>query len=182
MADGPARHTDLDPLDDEWEKFQANGCPDWWLLAKYVGQAARSFPYQPFRGMSTAGGVTELDGRATDGLRAEQASSSVELQQCASHSSNEQHQQVLTAARAHSMQPSCHTGKEPAAGAGAPAASTTAGQGGLPDALPTLPCRAESGTTAAAAAPATCGLKGIFGCNGGCTPTCTASHTADQMG
>jgi hypothetical protein len=34
----------------QWEKFAKDGCPDWWLMAKYThGWLARTFPYVPFK-------------------------------------------------------------------------------------------------------------------------------------
>ena len=65
-----------------------------------------------------------------------------------------------------------------AATGSSPSRSTT-----LPDALPTCPARATAGPAATEGpAPAACGLKGIFGCNGGCTPACSAALPADQKG
>ncbi|WIA31519.1 hypothetical protein OEZ86_002411 [Tetradesmus obliquus] len=40
----------VDDIDEQWEKFSKDGCPDWWLMAKYThGWLARTFPYVPFR-------------------------------------------------------------------------------------------------------------------------------------
>jgi hypothetical protein len=42
----------------QWEKFAKDGCPDWWLMAKYThGWLARTFPYVPFK-VSSAGNAT----------------------------------------------------------------------------------------------------------------------------
>lgn len=176
MPDGPLRApAGPDPLDDEWERFQANGCPDWWLLAKYVSQAACSFPYVP-RGLSAIPGSIALD--TQDSRRA--AASDPGMRALAPAAVELQHKHSKDAA-----QPGQPSQSSPGAAAGKQA-TVTAQQvsqdtvesnpdspGAVPDALPTS-LHSLAVVPPGAAAPAACGLKGIFGCSGGCTPPCSA--------
>jgi hypothetical protein len=157
-----------DPLDDEWERFQANGCPDWWLLAKYVSQAASRIPHQPFRSATGPSWV----GSPPSGTHGASSSSAPTGQQ-------EAHGvELLLQQQQQQQQPSS---KDVAAAAAGEHNKPEAGRPPSPDAVPTSsPCKQPPAAAQTAAAPTACGLKGIFGCTGGCTPPCTAAKSADQ--
>jgi hypothetical protein len=175
---GPLRATasEPDPVDDEWERFQANGCPDWWLLAKYVGQAAARFPYQPFKG-GPGGCSSPPDTQISNRVDLEDAGmkqrmiQSLEVQQ----SSSKGPMHAPTAAECKQSAPA--VSKDHNAGCPEAAVSSPQSSAAVPDALSTMPGRPAAG---GAAAPAACGLKGMFGgCSGACVPPCAAAQ-ADQ--
>jgi hypothetical protein len=179
-----SQHT-IDPficLHLQWERFQANGCPDWWLLAKYVSQAARSFPYVP-RGLSAIPGSIALDTQdsrraaASDPGMGALAPAGIELQH--KHSKD-------PAQPGQPSQPSPVAAADKQAAVTVQAVSQDAAESSprspaaVPDALPTSSHGLMNAGHAGAAAPAACGLQGIFGCSGGCTPPCSAPP-ADQI-
>lgn len=158
----------------QWERFQANGCPDWWLLAKYVGQAAARFQYQPFKAGCSSPPDAQISNRADleDAGMKQRMIHSLELQQS---SSKGPMQAAPTAAEVKQSAPA--VSKDHNAGHQAAAVISLQSPTAVPDALSTMPGRSSA---AGAATPAACGLKGMFGgCSGACVPPCAAAQ-ADQ--
>jgi hypothetical protein len=168
---GPVSSAPLGVLRVQWERFQANGCPDWWLLAKYVGQAAARFPYQPFKGVAGCSSPpsTPFSNRADleDAGMKQRMIHSLDLQQSSSKG-------PTAAAR---QQSASAVSLDHNAGCSQAAVSSQQSPAAVPDALSTMPGRSTAG---GAAAPAACGLKGMFaGCSRACVPPCAAAQ-ADQ--
>jgi hypothetical protein len=168
---GPVYSSFLDVFGVQWERFQANGCPDWWLLAKYVGQAAARFPYQPFKGVAGCSSPpgTQISNHADfeDAGMKQRMIHSLDLQQSSSKGPS----------AAACQQPASASGNDYKAGCSDVAVSSLQSPTAVPDAPSTMPGRSTAG---AAAASAACGLKGMFGgCSGACVPPCAAAQ-ADQ--